>query len=44
MSPKLVNFRYSTENLFAVLGIGARLWPRPGMVSTPSALREVLAH
>lgn len=37
---KSVDFRYSAENLFAVLGIGARLWSRLTSAPAPSALRE----
>ena len=37
---KSLNFRYSAEDLFAVIGIGAKLWPRLTSAPVPSGLKE----
>ncbi len=37
---KSVDFRYAEEDLFAVLGIGAKAWPRLTSAPAPEKLRE----
>ncbi|MCQ9330832.1 Dyp-type peroxidase [Corynebacterium phoceense] len=37
---KSLNFRYSAEDLFAVIGIGAKLWPRLTSAPVPAGLKE----